>query len=83
MWPTSRLGVRGIKMKFRIVTTCEFKPEKVIEDYPCLNKFNFDDGYVTINSLEELMDLIKAVENEIIIEDNSIPQIEIYDSYRE
>ena len=36
---------------------------------------------IDINSLEELMDLIRDVEHNIVVSDD--PEIEIYDEYRE
>ena len=80
-------------MKFKITATslwymCEDKVyyEKILKLYPRLKEFGFDNGYITINSLQDLMILKEAVGkgNELIISrDTNGPSIEIYDDYRE
>lgn len=46
--------------------------------------YTYDQPYVTINSLEDLLKFTKDVEHPIIISlDEDIPEIEIYDDYRE
>lgn len=52
--------------------------EKVTEEY------TIDVPYVNIDSLDRLMEFCRAVNNPIIIgSDDGIPEIEIYDGYRE
>lgn len=71
-------------MKFRIIMVDDYRPDKVIERYPCLKQFGFDDGYITINSLDELMTLTEKLTEDIIIKSYVLePEIEIYDGYRE
>lgn len=57
---------------------------EVIEEYPILQKYNYkktkNKETVEINSLEELMKLIKDVKNELVI---SKDEILIYDDYIE
>lgn len=74
-------------MKFRIDATSVWDNSKVIDDYPVLEKFGYEpDGHITINTLEELLELMKLTNNELIIlrhwRDNELT-IEIYDTYRE
>lgn len=57
---------------------------EVIEEYPILKKYNYkktkNKEIIEINNLEELMKLIKDVENELVI---SKDKILIYDDYIE
>lgn len=67
---------------------CKDRAEKIIKDYPCLKDFGFEienldnypSAYIYIYSLEELVKLKNAVNNELIIGDEFI---EIYDGCRE
>lgn len=102
-------------MKFRIVTVCNSDPERVINEYPVLNEFEFksvaiptqkhirikdengktifqsypserNEGYVTIHTIDQLLEFCRAVENPIIISvdrGSGDAEIEIYDNYRE
>lgn len=67
--------------KIRNATSCF---GEVIEEYPILQKYNYkktkNKETVEINSLEELMKLIKDVKNELVI---SKDEILIYDDYIE
>lgn len=69
--------------------------DKLIATYPCLNKYELrivdlgrtdywknpqKHAHITINSLEELLELQTAVEHPLIITQD---EIEIYDDYRE
>jgi hypothetical protein len=49
------------------------------------SKDNQSQGYITIESLEELIDLKKTIDCQLIITSdyNENPAIEIYDDYRE
>lgn len=76
-------------MKFHIYRTMDYKPDrkKMLETYPALVNYNFrtvksGNSYVTINSIQQLMQMVKEIGQEIILApyDNSI---EIYDEYRE
>lgn len=82
-------------MKFRIKRTSNWDGE----EKPCENAYGgehlggrADDvrvWYIDINTLDELIALRNEVENELIIDTtwekelNGIPEIEIYDDYRE
>lgn len=70
-------------MLFEIRSATSFFGE-VIEEYPILQKYNYkktkNKETVEINSLEELMKLIKDVKNELVI---SKDEILIYDDYIE
>lgn len=77
-------------MKFKITATSIWNTnwkiyyEKILKSYPCLKEFGFDNGYITINSLQDLMRLKEAVSDELIISaDANGPSIEIYDDFRE
>lgn len=67
--------------KIRNATSCF---GEVIEEYPILQKYNYkktkNKETIEINSLEELMKLIKDVKNELVI---SKDEILIYDDYIE
>lgn len=83
-------------MKFKVEATStwnteEYDPfrEEIVKKYPCLKEFGFDLGYITINTLLDLMRLKEAVcvsdkNNELIVSGTmDDPLIEIYDAYRE
>lgn len=73
-------------MKFLInATSMPFKYCKdLLGMYPVLKKYNliigYEYAYITINTIEELVQLSKDVKHELIINDDCI---EIYDDYRE
>lgn len=76
-------------MKIQIYRALGYKTcyEKMLEAYPALANYNFKidksgDGYVTITSLKQLMQLIKDTGEEIILSSNG-DGIEIYVDYRE
>ena len=76
-------------MKMHIYRTMDYKPdcEKMLKAYPALANYNFrmdesGNGYVTITSLEQLTQLVKEIDQEIILSPNN-DGIEIYDNYRE
>ena len=61
--------------------------EKMLETYPALANYNFKidksgDGYVTITSLKQLMQMVKEIGQEIILSSDG-DGIEIYVDYRE
>lgn len=75
------------------------KEKDLIDHYPILKEFGYKDGHVTIDSLEALMKLVnktKANDGIILYREYTIydpkakkwvgtgvPNIEIYDAYRE
>ena len=73
------------------------KFKKLIERYPCLNDIGFEiekyitnegvlyyEAFVHIDSLDQLLELSKQVDEELIIHHNfGEPRIEIYDGHRE
>lgn len=76
-------------MKFQIYRTLNYQPnyEKLLETYPALANYNLkkDDAgncYVTITSLKQLKQLVKEINQEIILSPCN-DGIEIYDEYRE
>ena len=76
-------------MKFQIYRSLDYRPnyEKMLETYPALVNYNFEtdktgNGYVTITSLKQLMQMVKEIDQEIILSPNN-DGIEIYDNYRE
>ena len=76
-------------MKFQIYRTLNYQPnyEKFLEDYPALANYNLkkDDAgnsYITITSLKQLKQLVKEINQEIILSPCH-DGIEIYDEYRE
>ena len=71
-------------MRFRIVSTDSFGADEVLEAYPCLKDYNFEDplkdnakatvyrpAWITINSMEELFEFMAKVGESIIISGNS------------
>lgn len=76
-------------MKFHIYRTMDYKPdyEKMLKTYPALVDYNFrvaksGNSYITITSLEQLMQMTKEIDQEIILSPND-DGIEIYDNYKE
>lgn len=76
-------------MKFQIYRSLDYRPncEKMLETYPVLANYNFKmdksgNGYVTITSLKQLMQMVKEIGQEIILSPDN-DGIEIYDDYRE
>lgn len=76
-------------MKFQIYRALNYQPncEKLLEDYPVLANYNLkkDDAgncYATITSLKQLKQLVKEINEEIILSPCR-DGIEIYDEYRE
>lgn len=87
-------------MKFYIESTNWGDKEKdLIEHYPWLKDFGYEDEHITIDSLEVLMDLVNKTgpsngicvfPNHLVYDPKSkkwigtgVPVIEIYDDYRE
>lgn len=85
-------------MKFYIEsTTFGTKEEALIENYPLLKEFGYKDNCITVESLEALIDFINKTGQCIILSSehktydpklkdfigNGVPEIEIYDGYRE
>lgn len=67
----------------RVVNEKELKYCEEDTEYVNLNNFIYHD-YITINSLEDLENLIRDLEIEVIISrSNDFLEIEIYDDYRE
>lgn len=61
--------------------------KKMLETYPALANYNLKadksgNGYVTITSLKQLMQMVKEIGQEIILSPDNAG-IEIYDDYRE
>lgn len=76
-------------MKFQIYRSLDYRPncEGMLGTYPTLANYNFEtdksgNGYVTITSLKQLMQMVKDIGQEIILSPNN-DDIEIYDNYRE
>ena len=76
-------------MKFQIYRTLNYQPnyEKILEDYPALANYNLKrdnagNSYITITSLKQLKQLVKEINQEIILSPCH-DGIEIYDEYRE
>lgn len=75
------------------------KEEDLVKYYPWLKEFEYKDGHISVESLEALMDLInktKANDGIVIFREREVydpkskkwigtgvPNIEIYDGYRE
>lgn len=87
-------------MKFYIESTIWGDKEKdLIEHYPCLKDFGYEDKHITVKSLKALMDLLNKIsvtdgiilysEHEVYDPKSKkwigagVPEIEIYDGYRE
>lgn len=76
-------------MKFQIYRALDYRPnrEKMLETYPALVNYNFKtdktgNGYITITSLKQLIQMVKEIGQEIILSPDNV-SIEIYDDYRE
>ena len=76
-------------MKFQVYRTLDYQPncEKLLETYPALANYNLKkdnvgNSYITITSLKQLKQLIKEINQEIILSPCN-DGIEIYDEYRE
>ena len=78
-------------MKFQIYRTLGYRPncERLLAVYPALANYNFErddvgNGYVTITSLNQLMQLIKEIGQDVILFSiGDTNTIEIYDACRE
>lgn len=85
-------------MKFHIESTnWGSKEEDLIEHYPWLKEFEYKDKYITVESLEALMEFANKAGCDIILNSEheiynpklkkwigtGVPNIEIYDGYRE
>lgn len=87
-------------MKFYIESTNWGGKEKdLIEHYPWLKDFGYEDEHITVKSLKALMDLVnktRVTDGIILLSDHNIydpkskkwirtgvPAIEIYDGYKE
>ena len=74
-------------MKFKIVSTSS--NPLALEYYVTLrgNGLNIErengEVFIIINRVDEFMRIIKVLEEDIIIHDDDIPTIEIYDTWRE
>ncbi len=76
-------------MKFQIYRSLDYMPnrEGVLKVYPVLTNYGFEtdeagNGYVTVTSLEQLMQMATEIGRGIILFSYS-NSIEIYDDYRE
>lgn len=76
-------------MRLHIYRTLDYHPncEKLLETYPALANYNLKadksgNAYVTITSLKQLTQLVKEINQEIILSPSN-DGIEIYDDYRE
>lgn len=71
------------------IESTRFCGEQALKHYPCLSEFGaklvkdeYDvDCVITINTLDDIMSLIKKTGCPIILDENG--DIEIYDNYRE
>lgn len=85
-------------MKFHIESTkCGNGEDVLIKKYPLLKNFGYKDEYITVKNLKELMDLANKAGASIILTSEheiydpklkvwigtGVPNIEIYDWYRE
>ena len=86
-------------MKFYISSTVYGDGEDMLAKYSWLKDFGYEDRHIVVNTLEELMDLLNKIKrtdgiclfpNHEIYDGKShkwvatgIPEIEIYDGYRE
>lgn len=75
-------------MKFKIVSTSSSPLS--IEYYNLLINNNFSIGrridgeaFIELNDVDEMARLIQVLDEDIIIHDDDIPTIEIYDTWRE
>ena len=76
-------------MKIKIYRALGYRTcyEKMLEVYPALVNYNFKidksgDGYVTVTSLKQLIQMVKEIGQEIILSSDG-DDIEIYVDYRE
>lgn len=78
-------------MKFLLQTTWIYEPDRLLKKYPVLSQFKIttenDKMYITLDTIEEIAELIEAVHNPVILEHENLFNLgwcaEIYDDYRE
>ena len=78
-------------MKFFLKSTWIDEPNRLLKKYPALSQFKTiienDKMYITLDTIGEITELIKAVHNPVVLEyDNLFNRgwyIEIYDYWRE
>nr|DAF69669.1 MAG TPA: hypothetical protein [Bacteriophage sp.] len=81
-------------MKFRIYQANYYPTlNDIIQNYPILNNYKLDEKqdeyknikpYIYINSVKQLIDLSKQLRHPLIVNaEREIPEIEIYDGWRE
>ena len=81
-------------MKFRIYQANYYPTlNDIIQNYPILNNYKLDEKqdeyknikpYIYINSVKQLIDLSKPLRHPLIVNaEREIPEIEIYDGWRE
>ena len=92
-------------MRVRVEASCTYGADNLIKEYPWLKKYNFEDPdkdkktiwgnqlrnvYITVESLEDLLNIVHKSEQPIILSYDRIPRtyiyewvLEIYDGYRE
>lgn len=84
--------LRQGKFRFRVITTDIYNDvNKIVKKYPWLYEYGYNEGYISFDTLDELMTMAKIVEKDgsslIIFASHWVakgePAIEIYDNYRE
>lgn len=85
-------------MKIYVTSTCWDGEDVLIEHYPWLKDFEYNDRLITVKSLEDLMNLVNKTECNCIAlfsehekydpklrkwVGTGVPELEIYDGYRE
>ena len=78
-------------MKFYINSTWNGSSKQLLKKYPVLSQFKIttenDKMYITLDTIEEIAELIEAVHNPVILEHENLFNLgwraEIYDDYRE
>jgi hypothetical protein len=67
-------------MKFRITRTSSY----LSKGQPCGGAFKEGDRwFIEVPTIDDLMELVKAQDKIIVSSRNGIPELEIYDDYRE
>ena len=73
-----------MRVKIEASSDSWLRPNNTIEKYPYLNEYGYEDGYINIDTLDEVQDLVYYIGLPLIIfntEDGWV--FEIYDDYRE
>lgn len=74
-------------MQFRVMCSYWYGGQRALDKYKCLEKYNAvieeEELYITLNSLQELIDIKNEIKESIIIDSDKENYLVIYDDYIE